>query len=251
MTTHVVVPCFNEADRWKPEYWQRLISLPRTRWIFVDDGSSDNTLVLLESACTDARGQVLAQPSNRGKAEAVRVGLLAALGRAGGEDAVAFMDADGAFGIDDVERLSDLMAVLGDAYDALWSSRVALAGRSIERTARRHYLGRIAATILSWNDQSIPYDTQSGFKLFRPTNVLDQILQKPFETRWLFEVEMLNRFRRYTGRPMNIWEEPLSSWQDVPGSKVSGREVLRIGREILKVKRTSHSTGSNEVLGVD
>lgn len=251
MTTHVVVPCFNEADRWNPGYWQRLISLPQTRWIFVDDGSSDGTLALLESACIGTPGRLLAQPSNSGKAEAVRVGLLAALGEASGDDTVAFMDADGAFGINDVERLCELITVLDEEFDALWSSRVALAGRSIQRTARRHYLGRIAATVLSWNDHAVPYDTQSGFKLFRPTNTLGQILQTPFETRWLFEVEMLNRFRRYAGRPMAIWEEPLFFWHDVPGSKVSGREVLRIGREILKVKRASYSTGAKQMPGMD
>lgn len=54
-------------------------------------------------------------------------------------------------------------------FDALWSSRVALSGRFIQKLASRHYMGRVVATLLSVDGNSISYDTQSGVKLFAAT----------------------------------------------------------------------------------
>lgn len=217
-----------------------MTSIPGTQWIFVDDGSADRTSALCEAACKGSSAYTLRLQRNSGKSEAVRAGLVRSLSDCGDTDVVGFMDADGAFASGDVERLiaeaRNLLTARSE-YDSLWSSRVALSGRNIERSARRHYMGRIAATVLSWNSSGVPYDTQSGFKLFAPTDSFAATVSQPFQTRWLFEMEILVRFQLTTGRAMQVWEEPLYSWRDVPGSKVSAREVLRIGREILKVKR--------------
>lgn len=238
----MVVPCFNEASRWDPAYWAPLLTLDSVTWIFVDDGSTDATRSLISAAISDTPHALIPEPRNRGKAEAVRAGMLHALNRSGQlPTMVGFMDGDGAFDAADVQRILEKAEQVFPTldFDAVWSSRVALAGRNIDRSARRHYFGRIAATLISWSEPSIPYDTQCGFKVFAPTATFTSILQTPFATRWLFDVEILSRFRTSTGRPMRIWEEPLQYWRDVPGSKVSSREVARIGREILAVKRAS------------
>jgi glycosyltransferase involved in cell wall biosynthesis len=39
----IVVPCFNEAKRLNFFYFNRLSKLKSTFWIFVDDGSTDDT----------------------------------------------------------------------------------------------------------------------------------------------------------------------------------------------------------------
>jgi hypothetical protein len=39
----VVVPCFNVKPRFNPEYWTELESFECVDWLFVDDGSIDNT----------------------------------------------------------------------------------------------------------------------------------------------------------------------------------------------------------------
>jgi len=254
VTIQVVVPCYNEGHRWDSDYWRELVDLGGFRWIFVDDGSQDNTLDVATAVCSDTNSSVLSLGVNAGKSEAVRAGLLQAIKTSQPSDIVGFMDADGAFARYDIERLGDLFCEMRSAsepFDALWSSRVALAGRSIDRSASRHYMGRIAATFLSWRDPSVPYDTQSGFKLFKPSVEFSRTLQAPFQTRWLFEMEMLTRFQVENGRPMKVWEEPLLSWWDVPGSKVSAREVLRIGREILTVKKSSrkHLGDKTEIRG--
>ena len=239
MTVHVVVPCFNEARRWNRAYWEDMKGVGSVRLLFVDDGSKDDTRVAIERHCRGDEVQGLFLRQNFGKAEAVRAGLLQALADSGPKDCVAFLDADGAFSVQDVGRLIDLSTTtlrpVGE-FDAVWSSRVALAGRSIHRSPGRHYLGRAAATAISWRQDAFPYDTQSGFKIFAPSEVLRKIIGVPFQTRWLFEVEMLSRFRAITNSLMNVWEEPLTYWNDVPGSTVTMKEFIRFGAEILKIR---------------
>lgn len=234
----LVVPCFNEETRWDGEYWRRMQALDQVSWVIVDDGSTDATSDLVRGAGSTSRWRVVELPANVGKGEAIRMGLRDALATDDVEG-VGFMDADGAFAPEDVARLC---ALARDGFgsrprwDAVWSSRVMLAGRQIRRSSRRHYLGRIVATYLSVGREPLPYDTQSGLKLFAPSPALARCIDRPFVTRWLFELELLARWLGVEGAPMRIWEEPLHSWRDVPGSKIRGREYLRVARELAVIR---------------
>ena len=237
MTVGIVVPCFNEADRWNDHYWTGVLGKSESRFLFVDDGSTDRTSDLAQAAVRNSDGRVLKLPRNMGKAEAVRLGMIELMADPG-LSGVGYLDADGAFGFDDIvriERIYQSEALLGE-IDAVWSSRVALAGRDIQRSNFRHYTGRVIATFLSGGFDSFPYDTQSGYKVFRPSTTLATALASPFSTRWLFEIELLKRWATIVQRPMLIREEPLEQWRDVPGSKIKGKEVLRILRELVTVR---------------
>ena len=239
----IVVPCFNEAGRWNADYWGSMLALDGVRWVFVDDGSRDGTRGLIDEVAEASSGiaSALHLDRNRGKAEAVRTGLLAALDS--GSRSVGFMDADGAFAVGDVERFAALMSEKRhEQVDSLWSSRVALAGRDIHRSDSRHYLGRLVATVLTLGEEYLPYDTQSGFKLYVADDRLRGCLEEPFSTRWMFDLELYYRWRRAHGSPMRVWEEPLQSWRDVAGSKVTGRESLRALREIAAIKRLQRTS---------
>lgn len=236
----IVVPCYNEAERWDAEYWRSLESLHYVRWYFVDDGSTDATSQCAAATSVTLRSTLLQLGRNRGKAEAVRVGLLTALDEHPTARYVGFMDADGAFAPADIERLMATASGLEASVrsvDAVWSSRVALSGRHIRRKPLRHYLGRLVATYLFWGLEDMPYDSQSGLKLFRSSERLGAILRSPFRTRWLFEVEMMARWRSTHGTPMRIWEMPVSSWRDVAGTRIRGLELARLAREVTLVRR--------------
>lgn len=164
----VLVPCFNEASRWQTEYWSELTSDADVTWVFVNDGSTDSTAQLLDEICkSKSHCSVLHLQRNLGKALAVRTGFLHlfAMRRF---DVVAFMDADGAFAREEFARLlrcAEEKLQLGE-WDSVWTSRVALVGRDIQRSLLRHYLGRLVATFVSIGTDSLPYDTQSGLKFF-------------------------------------------------------------------------------------
>jgi dolichyl-phosphate beta-glucosyltransferase len=240
-TAHVawVVPCFDEAARIDVQAFVALAdeSTPASL-VFVDDGSRDRTLAILRDVAQQrpAQVEVIALPTNQGKAEAVRRGLLHGLARGAG--IVGYVDADLSTPPRELHRLAAL-ARAGDC-DILMGSRVQLLGRTIERSHRRHYLGRVFATCASLSLGLPVYDTQCGAKLLRRTEALSAALDLPFTSRWVFDVELLARLIR--PRPgiaaialKRIREEPLLSWTDVPGSKLRPAAALRSGLDLLRL----------------
>ena len=222
------------------------------QFLFVDDGSTDGTGQALAEFAAKSGALFLGLTANVGKAEAVRQGWLEVIRTQEAEaiSALGFLDADGAFASTDVADLVGLTLESNSTMgsDAWWSSRVALAGRNIQRNMRRHYLGRVIATYLSLGEQSIPYDTQSGLKLFGANEYFLQLIQEPFVTRWLFEMEILARFRELAGHPMRVWEMPLNYWVDVEGSKVTARESMRIAAELSRLKGVQRRSRTNSAM---
>ena len=91
---HIVIPCFNEAERLNRDEVGVLLADPQVQIIFVDDGSTDGTLELLSDLRIEhpERIEVLPLPENIGKAEAVRKGLLHAVSSSA--DITGYLDAD-------------------------------------------------------------------------------------------------------------------------------------------------------------
>jgi hypothetical protein len=75
------------------------------------------------------------------------------------------------------------------------------------------------------------YDTQCGAKLFRGGPDSAALFAEPFQTRWLFDVELIARLGKRRadagGAARAIYEVPLPEWRDVPGSKVKPKDYLR------------------------
>ena len=233
----IVVPCYNEQTRFDLIYWKNVISSnPFVRFVFVNDGSSDETLRIIQEI--GQASEVLSLEKNSGKSEAIRLGWLQYISESKWIG-YGFIDSDGAFSPNDIQKLIEIFKVQFDSnskVDVILSSRVALAGRKIERTPFRHYLGRIIATYISHNWPGSPYDTQSGFKLFIKTDCFRKAILEPFETRWFFDIELLVRLKSLKEIELRIWEEPLMSWKEIANSKIKKYEFLRILREIFIVK---------------
>jgi dolichyl-phosphate beta-glucosyltransferase len=239
----VVVPCYNEAARFRADAFVRFLESPESSHIqllFVNDGSRDRTLAVLESfrAQFPERTCVLDQQPNRGKAEAVRKGMLRAI-ESGQARVTGFWDADLATPL---AQISDFLQLLDTQPDLemVFGARVRLLGRAIHRQALRHYLGRCFATVVSILLKMPIYDTQCGAKLFRVTPDLQQVLAEPFLSRWIFDVEILARFLSlYRGDHARlgkeIYEFSLPEWTDVAGSKVSGMDFVRAFGELATI----------------
>lgn len=240
--TIIVVPCYNEARRLNSRaFTQCRVSGHWVEFLFVNDGSSDDTLdVLQKLQCSSPDTiRVKDQQPNGGKAEAVRVGLLEAL--QSDADFVGYWDADLATPLTQLPRF---LAVLEERPDVnvVLGSRVKLLGRSIERHAWRHYLGRFFATLVSQLLRLAVYDTQCGAKLLRSTPELRGVLEKRFATSWLFDVEIIARLiERNPGGTASVnttlYELPLDAWRDVPGSKLTRAAYARAATSIVKLYR--------------
>jgi dolichyl-phosphate beta-glucosyltransferase len=240
----VVVPCYNEAARLQPERFSEFLAQDRVvNFLFVNDGSRDETLRVLEllRAKHPDRICVLDKQPNGGKAEAVRSGMLAAIDQQHAAF-TGYWDADLATPLEVIPQLLARMA--GDPkLEMVFGSRVRLLGHAIHRKAIRHYLGRCFATGVSIVLGLPVYDTQCGAKLLRVTPALRSVLASPFQSRWIFDVEIIARFLVFHNRDRSfalqaIYENPLPRWEDVGGSKVRPTDFFVAFYELMKIRRS-------------
>jgi len=242
----LVVPCFNEEKRLDRAAFVDLAKTEDLALLFVDDGSKDGTLGVLRELerKLPAKMGVLALEPNGGKGEAVRRGMLEGLQR--GAKVVGYADADLAT---PPEELLRLWKKLDDGrLGVVVGSRVLFVGTQIERKVVRHLLGRVFATFAA-NIVKMPfYDTQCGAKFFRDTPALRAALERPFISRWAFDIELLGRLRIGTRdvpglSVADFREVPLERWIDIPESKLrmggmakTLTDLARIDRDLAKMR---------------
>jgi glycosyltransferase involved in cell wall biosynthesis len=245
--TIVVVPCYNERERLDVVQFTKAVS--SSSWLtflFVDDGSTDGTSDLLDLLTTrePSRFQALRLHQNVGKGEAVRQGILQALKSYPAY--VAFWDADLATPLSDIAEFRHLLKA-NPNLEMVFGARVKLLGRSIERKATKHYLGRLCAAAVSIALRLPIYDSQCGAKMFRVSPEFRELVQQPFRTKWIFDVEILARLiqaRKGTMLPRAehvIYEHPLTEWRDIDGSKVKLWSYARAAYDLFRIYCTYRS----------
>ncbi len=258
--TCVIIPCYNEANRLDIEKIQHyLIENTSVEIVFANDGSTDNTVEVLtnfRNSLTDntvkKRVHILDFKLNSGKAEVVRKGMLFA----GDTDYYQSLNLDAGiqsdnsinceyYGFWDADLATPLTELnwfyhfieSGESYWLLMGSRVARLGSNINRTFFRHYTGRIFATFISMGLKWKVHDSQCGAKLLQKEFV--PIFREPFKTKWLFDVEILLRFKSLHGNESlkHIIEIPIRDWHDVKGSKIKLKDFIKVPYQIWKVFR--------------
>lgn len=226
----VVVPCYNEEHRLCADTFIKELSNGRNlTFLFVNNGSKDNTLNVIQNICDSnpTRALCLSLDKNSGKGEAVRRGMLHLLEK-GRYGIIGFWDADLAVPLSEIWDFVDVFLKNQDVCGII-GSRVHLAGRLIERVHLRHYLGRLFATVMCWTFGFAVYDTQCGAKLF-DKKVLTPVIQEPFCSRWIFDVELIIRISRLPflkdkncclDKNSWLYEMPVKEWRNVSGTKRS------------------------------
>ena len=236
----VVVPCYNEEHRLPVDAFRSFaLDGERVEFLFVNDGSTDGTLRVLQSLVADdpARFSLLNLERNSGKAEAVRRGMLVALERL--PDYCGFWDADLATPLGEITHFMKVFGTRPE-IEMVMAARVRLLGRSISRNPARHYFGRVGATLISSSLGLAVYDTQCGAKLFRTSDRIGELFDRPFLSRWIFDVELIARLVRQRGRDAAaraIYELPIMTWHDVKGSKVRSTDFFRALNDLWKIHR--------------
>lgn len=237
MKTLIVVPCYNESKRLKQEEFLLYVhEHADVDFLFVNDGSKDNTIEVLQQLCQKhPQLHMLDIQPNGGKAEAVRKGMLHAAQELNPEF-IMFFDADLATPLYEIERFVEWA---DRGFDVVMGLRLMRLGAKVKRKSMRHYLGRCFATCASLMLGLPVYDTQCGAKLFR-TQIVKDIFTEKFITRWLFDVELLARYKQHYGKEkaiQSIYEYPLYQWIDVDGSQLKSRDFLKAPMELIKIYR--------------
>ena len=239
----LVIPCYNEALRLDVQQFREYLARnSHTRIVFVDDGSTDGTVAVLEQLRTGYEdcAEILRCGKNKGKAQAVRLGVTYALDNFQ-QQIVGYWDADLATPLDAVGCFLGVLDCRAK-IEMVFGSRVKLLGRHVQRRATRHYLGRVFATVVSQMLRLPIYDTQCGAKLFRVTSKTRQVFAKPFLSKWVFDVEIIARYLNLYGNDPKhveqiIYEYPLETWVDIPGSKVRPKDFLKALQDLFRIKR--------------
>lgn len=249
----LVVPCYNEAQRLPiAEFSSSIECQHGPRFLFVNDGSQDNTEAVLQDLArrNPHKGTVLSLGENRGKAEAVRQGMLAAFSR--GDTHVGFWDADLATPLSELSRFESIL-LENPGLSLVLGSRVPLLGNSIRKDPFRHGLGRVVAAAIGWTLGIQVHDTQCGAKLFRDTAAIRAVFSVPFISRWLFDVEILARLislnrSKMAGELESIaLELPLTRWDHVEGSKVKPTDFFRAFRDLRRIWLANLAPGTSFV----
>jgi dolichyl-phosphate beta-glucosyltransferase len=235
----VVVPAYNEEGR-LPGTLERMVGYFRGqpyewRICVVDDGSTDATLDLARRWCRDEPRLTVIANDHRGKAFAVRTGILAAQGKY-----VAFSDADLSVPIGEIQRL--LTALAGGA-DVAFGSREGPGAHRYGEPAYRHVMGRVYN--LLYRTVLLPgiSDSQCGFKAFRREVAHDLFRRmlvygadaRPIKGGMVtgFDTELLFLARRSGYR----LDEVGVDWYYGKASKVRpGRDTVRMIADVFKIR---------------
>ncbi len=234
----LVIPAYNEETR-LPATLQAVVAYLSAQpysWevIVADDGSEDATPAIAAEWCRrDARVRHLRLP-HRGKAVAVREGILASGGRI-----VVFTDADLSTPI---EYLEPARALLCDEWDIVIGSREGAEARRIGEPPHRHLMGRVFNRIVQLLVVPGLEDTQCGFKAFRAEVARDLFSRSllyhngvgpargPLVTGFDVEILFLARRRGYRLAVLPI------VWRHVEGSKVRpGIDAVLMLRDVVTV----------------
>ncbi len=226
----VVIPCYNEEERLSSAVFQEFATKNLGYHLcFVNDGSTDKTLEVLQELRKGNEDTISIYDceKNGGKAEAVRQGLLH-LAKDPQFDYLGYLDADLST---DFRDFDDLVNTLENSdFKIVSGSRINRMGANITKESARKIISKtinlIIQTILG-----MPFkDTQCGAKIMK-REMIAPMFNKKFITRWLFDVEIFMRMKKFYGKETVqslICEQPLKRWIHADGSKLSMKDSIKI-----------------------
>jgi CheY-like chemotaxis protein len=233
----VVIPCYNEEKRLSGKEFTDFVEQNHGyHFCFVNDGSKDKTLNLLESMKIGREDtiSVFNCVVNGGKAEAVRQGVLS-LASDVQFDYIGYLDADLSTNFDD---FADLMKTLDSSkFKIVSGSRISRMGANITKASARQIISQAINLIIRMILGMSFQDTQCGAKIMT-REIATNMFNEKFVTRWIFDVEIFLRMKKYYGKEnvqKYICEQPLKRWVHADGSKLSMKDSIKIIGQLGKI----------------
>lgn len=206
----MVVPVYNEAPKLQDVVTALMASpCPLEReWVFVDDGSTDNSVEILQGLAQKYGFRVIQQERNQGKGAAVIRGIKEATG-----DLIIIQDADFEYDPRDIPSL--LEPLIEGKADVVYGSRFKHNVKQVHRTY--HYFVNRFLTVLS-NLLSGIYltDMETCYKVFR-ADLLKSM--KLTSKRFGIEIELTAYMAKLR---LRVFELPISYF---PRTKLYGKKI--------------------------
>ena len=234
MKITIIIPFYNEEKRVETENYHQIFKhTSHYDFVLVDDGSTDNTFAILNQFKNKFSNiVVLKLDKNLGKAEAIRAAVL----YISNADLIAYYDADLATPFTEMEKLIQF-SVLHQNFKMVMGARIKLIGNGVHRSLKRHYFGRVFATIVSQFILKVAiYDTQCGAKVI-DFKTAKHIFSKPFLSKWLFDVELLKRLQNIHNLKKVVKEIPLENWTEIGNSKIKVVDFFKLPFELFRIYR--------------
>ena len=226
----VVIPCYNEEERLLSDDFLEFVDKHSGYHLcFVNDGSKDKTLDILNKLRKGRESfiSVYDCKKNGGKAEAVRLGMLH-MSEKEDLDYIGFLDADLST---DLADFDDLVSTIENSdYKIVSGSRISRMGADITKESARKIISLTINFIIRKILKMDFKDTQCGAKIFHK-DVIKMAFSEKFLTKWLFDVEIFLRVRKYFGLQKAkevLCEKPLKRWIHADGSKLSMKDSIKI-----------------------
>ncbi|HET9057146.1 MAG TPA: glycosyltransferase [Chitinophagaceae bacterium] len=234
----LIIPCYNEASRLNTAAFENFLLTERNYAIcFVDDGSDDKTVSLLQVLQTKFPGQIflIRMDINAGKAEAIRKGVSKMYSN-GRFDYLGYFDADLSTPLSVAINFVRLLQ-RNDQLQIIFGSRRLVKETSIKKNYLRHLVGRCFSFFINYYFTISLYDTQCGAKVFR-SKIVPIVFERKFISRWLFDIEIILRLRNICGNDNTVKEIPVKEWVNKRGSKIRFIDLLRLPTEMRAIKKS-------------
>ncbi len=233
-----VFPCFNESHRLETTLskLQKFIAAypEQYEYIFVDDGSTDNTAAILNDfAKLESNAgcvKVVQCAQNGGKGAALRSGVNAATG-----NWVLTLDADLAAHPNVLVFWKEHFGLDLNQQDTVYigSREKGIQYKLVRYSVARRIIGVAFNTLQRMLTGLTLDDTQCGFKLY-PTALAQEVFSQLEDVGFAHDVEVLMRLKN---KGVEVKSLPLK-WKEVPGSKVSVvRDSIKMMRSIIKISK--------------